>query len=73
MRLARVLPLAVGIAVVVAHRPSALEGVDMALAMVNGGMAAFGEKEDVLRKVLRPNVVPVKPNPQQGPAAAQQA
>lgn len=56
-----------GIAIVVAHRPSALEGVDMALAMVNGGMAAFGEKEEVLRKVLRPNVVPVKPNPQQAP------
>jgi len=54
-----------GIAIVVAHRPSALEGVDMALAMVNGGMAAFGEKEEVLRKVLRPNVVPaVKPGPQ---------
>jgi PrtD family type I secretion system ABC transporter len=63
-----------GVAVVVAHRPSALEGVDMALAMVNGGMAAFGEKEEVLRKVLRPNVVPVKPNPQPasaGPVAAQ--
>lgn len=59
-----------GIAIVVAHRPSALEGVDMALAMVNGGMAAFGEKEEVLRKVLRPNVVPVKPNPQQAPAGA---
>jgi hypothetical protein len=27
-------------------------------------MAAFGEKEEVLRKVLRPNVVPVKPGPQ---------
>jgi ATP-binding cassette subfamily C protein len=53
-----------GVAIVVAHRPSALEGVDMALAMVNGGMAAFGEKEEVLRKVLRPNVVPVKPGPQ---------
>ena len=54
-----------GIAIVVAHRPSALEGVDMALAMVNGGVAAFGEKEEVLRKVLRPNVVPaIKPGPQ---------
>jgi ABC-type protease/lipase transport system fused ATPase/permease subunit len=37
----------------------------MALAMVNGGMAAFGEKEEVLKKVLRPNVVPaIKPGPQ---------
>ena len=48
-----------GIAVVVAHRPSALEGVDMVLAMANGGVAAFGPKDEVLRKVLRPNVVPV--------------
>ena len=48
-----------GIAIVVAHRPSALENVDMALAMVNGGVAAFGPKEEVLRKVLRPNVVAV--------------
>ena len=61
-----------GIAIVVAHRPSALEGVDMALAMVNGGVAAFGEKEEVLRKVLRPNVVPaIKPGPQVVQAAAQ--
>ena len=52
-----------GIAIVVAHRPSALEGVDMALAMVNGGVAAFGQKEEVLRKVLR--IVPaVEPGPQ---------
>ena len=44
----------------------------MALAMVNGGVAAFGEKEEVLRKVLRPNVVPaIKPGPQVVQAAAQ--
>ena len=61
-----------GIAIVVAHRPSALEGVDMALAMVNGGTAAFGEKEEVLRKVLRPNVVPaIKSVPQPAQVAAQ--
>jgi ATP-binding cassette, subfamily C, type I secretion system permease/ATPase len=48
-----------GIAIVVAHRPSALEGVDMALAMVNGGVAAFGQKEEVLRKVLKPVATPV--------------
>ncbi|MCP4385485.1 MAG: type I secretion system permease/ATPase [Hyphomicrobiales bacterium] len=47
-----------GIAIVVAHRPSALEGVDMALAMINGGMAAFGQKEDVLRKVLKSSSAP---------------
>ena len=33
--------------------------------MVNGGVAAFGPKEEVLRKVLRPNVVAV-PNVMRG-------
>ncbi len=59
-----------GIAVVVAHRPSALEAVDMALAMVNGGMAAFGEKEEVLRKVLKPNVPAAINDRQQQPQGA---
>jgi ATP-binding cassette subfamily C protein len=54
-----------GIAIVVAHRPSALESCDLVLAMTNGMVAAFGQKEEVLRKVLRPNVVPViKSRPQ---------
>ncbi|SDB51080.1 type I secretion system permease/ATPase [Bauldia litoralis] len=61
-----------GIAVVVAHRPSALEAVDMALAMVNGGMAAFGEKEEVLRKVLKPSAPPSiqdrQPEPEGAPS-----
>ena len=56
-----------GIALVVAHRPSALESVDMALAMMNGTVAGFGVKEEVLRKVLRPSVVSV---PQSRPALA---
>jgi PrtD family type I secretion system ABC transporter len=47
-----------GIAVVIAHRPSALAGVDFILAMANGGIQAFGAKDEVLRKVLRP-VAPV--------------
>jgi len=55
-----------GIAIVVAHRPSALEGVDQVLAMVNGGVAGFGQKDEVLRKVLRSNVVPVLKTRQQG-------
>jgi ATP-binding cassette subfamily C protein len=49
-----------GIVVVVAHRPSALESLDMALTMMDGGVVAFGPKEEVLRKVLRPNVVPMQ-------------
>jgi ABC-type protease/lipase transport system fused ATPase/permease subunit len=43
-----------GIVVVVAHRPSALVAVDMVLALNSGRAVAFGPKEDVLRKVLRP-------------------
>lgn len=46
-----------GIVVVVAHRPGTLESVDMILAMANGNAVAFGPKEEVLRKVLRPAVV----------------
>jgi PrtD family type I secretion system ABC transporter len=42
-----------GIAVVVAHRPSALAAVDKVLLMRNGLVQAFGPKDDVLRQVLR--------------------
>lgn len=42
-----------GIAVVIAHRPSALAAVDQ-VAMINGGqLTAFGPAEEVLKKVLR--------------------
>jgi PrtD family type I secretion system ABC transporter len=43
-----------GIVVVVAHRPSALTAVDCVAAMANGEIHAFGSKDEVLRKVLRP-------------------
>ena len=43
-----------GIVIVVAHRPSALMGVDMVLALNGGRVQAFGPKEEVLRKTLRP-------------------
>ena len=43
-----------GIAVVMAHRPSALASVDMVLAMANGEAKGFGPRDEVLRKVLRP-------------------
>ena len=42
-----------GIVVVVTHRPKSLDGVDKVLVVGNGGVQAFGEKEEVLRKVLR--------------------
>ena len=43
-----------GIAVIVAHRPSALATVDLVLALANGQVAAYGAKDDVLRKFVRP-------------------
>jgi ATP-binding cassette subfamily C protein len=50
-----------GIVVVIAHRPSAIDGVDQLLVMANGKVQSFGPKEEVLRKVLRP--VPTPPTP----------
>ncbi len=41
-----------GIAIVIAHRPSALAAVDKVLAMARGQVAAFGPKSEVLRDVL---------------------
>lgn len=39
-----------GIAIVIAHRPSALTAVDQVLVMGNGQMQAFGPKDEVLKK-----------------------
>jgi ATP-binding cassette subfamily C protein len=47
-----------GILIVIAHRPSALAAVDLVLAMANGQAQAFGPKEEILRKVLRPAANP---------------
>ncbi|MBZ9709299.1 type I secretion system permease/ATPase [Mesorhizobium sp. ESP7-2] len=49
-----------GIAVVVAHRPSALASLDQVLVMGNGRVQAFGPKNEVLNKVTRPGGVPLK-------------
>jgi PrtD family type I secretion system ABC transporter len=43
-----------GIAIVIAHRPSALAGLDQLLVMANGQAQAFGPKDDVLRAALQP-------------------
>lgn len=43
-----------GIVVVIAHRPSALAGVDQVLVIANGTVRNFGPKEEVLTKTLRP-------------------
>ena len=55
-----------GIAIVVAHRPSALAGVDHVLVMHEGRLKAFGPKDQVLSKSWRtdPTVSPtIRTNP----------
>jgi ATP-binding cassette subfamily C protein len=47
-----------GIVIVIAHRPSALAGVDKVMAIVGGRVQAFGPKEEVLRKMFQPTPVP---------------
>jgi ATP-binding cassette subfamily C protein len=43
-----------GIVIVIAHRPTALNAVDLVLAMASGRAVAFGPKDEVLRNVLTP-------------------
>jgi ABC-type protease/lipase transport system fused ATPase/permease subunit len=50
-----------GIAVVIAHLPGVLATVDTVLAMGNGCIRAFGPKDEVLSKVLRPIVAAPSP------------
>ncbi|WP_457091377.1 type I secretion system permease/ATPase [Microvirga sp. P5_D2] len=52
-----------GIVIVIAHRPSALAGVDLLLVMAEGRMQSFGPKDDVLSKVLRPVPAPQAAEP----------
>ena len=49
-----------GVVVVVAHRPSAIEGVDLLLVLKDGRVQAFGPKDQVLGQVLQR----VQPMPQ---------
>lgn len=42
-----------GIAIVIAHRPSAIAAVDLILAMKDGEAVAFGKKEDVLGRTVQ--------------------
>jgi PrtD family type I secretion system ABC transporter len=59
-----------GIAVVVAHRPSAIAGVDYILVMGKGRQQQFGPKEDILNRAVQPAVQPraLKVVPEQGGA-----
>jgi PrtD family type I secretion system ABC transporter len=59
-----------GIVVVIAHRPSAIAGVDLLLAMKQGSIVACGPKDQVLAKVLQrePPRRPFKVVPDSGSA-----
>lgn len=50
-----------GIAIVVAHRPSALAAVDQLLVMRGGRQQAFGPKDAVLRETLKAAAPPAAP------------
>lgn len=50
-----------GIVVVVAHRPSAIAGVDLLLMMGQGRAQAFGPKDEVLARVLQQNTGAPRP------------
>jgi ATP-binding cassette subfamily C protein len=62
-----------GVVVVIAHRPSALAGVDLVLVMGEGRMQSFGPKDDVLSKVLRPVPAPQGAEPRVATAPALKA
>jgi PrtD family type I secretion system ABC transporter len=53
------------IVIVVAHRPSAIAGLNLVLAMHHGRQQIFGPKEEVLAKILRPTpqLPPAIPRP----------
>jgi ATP-binding cassette, subfamily C, type I secretion system permease/ATPase len=51
-----------GIVVVIAHRPSAIAGVDLLLVLNQGRLQAFGPKDEILSKVLQRDAqVPPRP------------
>jgi ATP-binding cassette subfamily C protein PrsD len=60
-----------GVVVVIAHRPSAIAGVDLVLVMNQGRVQGFGPKDEVLAKVLaRAPVRPLKVVPDTGGATS---
>jgi PrtD family type I secretion system ABC transporter len=51
-----------GIVIVIAHRPSAIAGVDLLLVLNQGRLQAFGPKDEILSKVLQRDA-PAPPRP----------
>jgi ABC-type protease/lipase transport system fused ATPase/permease subunit len=50
-----------GIAIVIAHRPSALASVDLVLVMIDGRAQFFGPRHEALGKLRRPPAAPAVP------------
>jgi ATP-binding cassette subfamily C protein len=48
-----------GIVIVVAHRASALAGVDQLMVMTDGRVQALGQKDVLLQKMMQPRPAPV--------------
>ena len=63
-----------GIAIVIAHRPSALVAVDLVAIVQNGRMVAFGKKQDIMTPGLQPSAKPAPEviNPQVTPQVSPQ-
>jgi ATP-binding cassette subfamily C protein len=61
-----------GIVIVVAHRPSAISGVDHVLVMAQGRQQAFGPKDEILSRVLQRPALPrpLKIVPEAGSSAS---
>ncbi len=51
-----------GVAIVVAHRPTVLQAVDLVAVVGNGQLTAFGPRDEVIRKATKPGQI--------GPAVA---
>ena len=65
-----------GVVVVIAHRPSALAGVDLVLVMAEGRAQAFGPKEEIMQRLLRPAPIAgttAPPPPPPGPSMSRGA
>jgi ATP-binding cassette subfamily C protein PrsD len=61
-----------GIIIVIAHRPSAIAGLDLLMVMTNGRQVEFGSKESTLKKLQRPvpSPTPLKVVPELESASA---
>ena len=60
-----------GMAIVIAHRPSALAAVDKVLVINEGRVQAFGARDTILQQLGAPAPQPAAPRPQAEPAPKQ--